>query len=90
MGKAISGKDEEKSGEGSRTHILPRIRLSDGSGISPRRMQEIRSRIKTSCETMLSGDNGELAALNERMSREISVQIEQRLKELAEQVEIPL
>ena len=58
--------------------------------ISQRRMQEIRSRIKTSCETMLSGDNTELAALNERMSKDISVQIERRLKELAEQVEIPL
>ena len=39
---------------------------------------------------MLSGDNTELAALNERMSKDISVQIERRLKELAEQVEIPL
>lgn len=88
LGGAISG--EEKKEERSETHFLPRIRFSDGSGISQRRMQEIRNRIRTSCEALLSDDNGELAALNERMSRDISAQIEQRLKELAEQVEIPL
>ena len=91
VGDMFSNKDAAaKKEEGTKTHLLPRIRLSDGSGISQRRMQEIRSRIKTSCETMLSGDNTELAALNERMSKDISVQIERRLKELAEQVEIPL
>jgi hypothetical protein len=91
VGDMFSDKDAAaKKEEGTKTHLLPRIRLSDGSGISQRRMQEIRSRIKTSCETMLSGDNTELAALNERMSKDISVQIERRLKELAEQVEIPL
>ena len=91
VGDMFSNKDAAaRKEEGTKTHLLPRIRLSDGSGISQRRMQEIRSRIKTSCETMLSGDNTELAALNERMSKDISVQIERRLKELAEQVEIPL
>ena len=37
-----------------------------------------------------STDSTELLSLNARMSREISDQIEQRLTELAEQVEIPL
>ena len=37
-----------------------------------------------------SSDSAELNALNARMSRDISQQIETRLKELAEQVEIPL
>ena len=91
VGDMFSDKDASaKKEKATKTHFLPRIRLSDGSGISQRRMQEIRSRIKTSCETMLSGDSAELTALNERMSRDISVQIERRLKELAEQVEIPL
>ena len=39
---------------------------------------------------MDSADNEDLIALNTRMSRDISKQIETRLKELAEQVEIPL
>lgn len=94
VGKLFSSGEEDKpteEKEGSRTHLLPRIRFSNQTGISERRMQEIRSRIRTSCESILSDSNNEeLKALNDRMSREISSQIEQRLKELAEQVEIPL
>ena len=42
-------------------------------------------------ERMLDNpESPEMAALNENMSRDISSQIEKRLKELAEQVEIPL
>ena len=65
--------------------------VTDGAGISEKRLQEIRNRIKSSYEALFSGaDNDELKELNKRMSREISDQIEKRLKELAEQVEIPL
>ena len=43
------------------------------------------------CEKLLKNQNNEeLKALNSRVSRDISEQIESRLKELAEQVEIPL
>ncbi len=82
---------EGKKEEERKTHLLPHIRFTDNSGISDRRLQEIRSRIKSSYEQLFSGsDNRELKELNKRMSREISDQIEKRLKELAEQVEIPL
>ena len=48
-------------------------------------------RIRANYDKLLSSaDNEELLALNSRMSRDISEQIEARLKELAEQVEIPL
>ena len=54
-------------------------------------MQTIRSKILSSYEKLLnSADSEELIALNSRMSHDISQQIETRLKELAEQVEIPL
>ena len=82
---------EEKPREEKKPHLLPHIRFTDGAGISERRLQEIRNRIKSSYEALFSGaDNDELKELNKRMSREISDQIEKRLKELAEQVEIPL
>ena len=83
--------DGKTEPEEKKTHILPHIRFTDGSGISEKRLQEIRNRIKSSYELLFSGsDNEELRTLNSRMSREISDQIEKRLKELAEQVEIPL
>jgi len=86
----LVGGEKKETGE-NKTHLLPHIRFTDGSGISERRLQEIRSRIKLSYETLFGGtDNEELKELNKRMSREISDQIEKRLKELAEQVEIPL
>ncbi len=79
---------QERAG---RRHLLPRLRWGEGEGISERRMQAIRSRIRSNYEKLLnSADNEELLALNSRMSRDISKQIESRLKELAEQVEIPL
>ena len=54
-------------------------------------MQSIRNKILSSYEKLMdSADNEDLIALNTRMSRDISKQIETRLKELAEQVEIPL
>ena len=77
---------EEKKG-----HLLPHIRFSERAEISERRLQEIRSRILAGYESVFSSpDSEELRSLNDRMSRDISHQIERRLKELAEQVEIPL
>ena len=78
-------------GSGKKRHLLPRLRWGDGDNISERRMQAIRNRIRLNYEKLLnSADNEDLLALNQRMSRDISKQIESRLKELAEQVEIPL
>ena len=72
-------------------HLLPHIRFTDRAEISERRLQEIRGRIRSGYEAVFNApDNAELHALNESMSRDISHQIERRLQELAEQVEIPL
>lgn len=80
------GEAKEKKG-----HLLPHIRFTNKAEISERRLNEIRNRIRTGYESIFSAtDNEELKALNERMSRDISQQIEHRLQELAEQVEIPL
>ena len=94
LGKLLSseeqGSDSSKSGSSAKRHLLPRISWSD-EGISDRRMQTIRTKILSSYEKLLnSADSAELNALNARMSCDISQQIETRLKELAEQVEIPL
>ena len=94
LGKLLSseeqGSDAADSGSSAKRHLLPRISWSD-EGISERRMQTIRSKILSSYEKLLnSADSEELIALNSRMSHDISQQIETRLKELAEQVEIPL
>ena len=94
LGKLLSseeqGSDAADSGGSTKRHLLPRISWSD-DGISDRRMQTIRSKILSNYEKLLnSADSAELNALNARMSRDISQQIETRLKELAEQVEIPL
>ena len=76
---------------GKKRHLLPRLSWGDSDGISGRRMQAIRGRIRQNYEKLLSSaDSEELQSLNERMSRDIAEQIETRLKELAEQVEIPL
>ena len=76
---------------GKKRHLLPRLSWGSGDNISERRMQAIRNRIRLNYEKLLnSAGNEDLLALNSRMSRDISKQIESRLKELAEQVEIPL
>jgi hypothetical protein len=94
LGKLLSseeqGSDASESGSSAKRHLLPRISWSD-EGISERRMQTIRNKILSSYEKLLNNaDSEELIALNSRMSHDISHQIETRLKELAEQVEIPL
>ena len=91
IGKFLSGNAEEEEKADSSFHVLPRIRRANTGEISDRRMQAIRSRIMANYERLIgSTDSTELLSLNARMSRDISDQIEQRLTELAEQVEIPL
>lgn len=92
VGKLFSGSGEEsEAAPEKQRHLLPRLTWSEPGGISERRMQTIRSKIRQNCEKLLKDqDNEDLAALNKRVSRDISDQIESRLKELAEQVEIPL
>ena len=84
----VVSSEEKKS---KKPHLLPHISINREEEISERRMQSIRSRIMTNYEKLItSADNEDLISLNNRMSRDISGQIEARLKELAEQVEIPL
>ena len=91
LGKLRSLKSGEGSGEGLKLHLLPRLKRPSDTDIPERRMRLIRRQVGANYEKLLSdSDNAELRALNARMSREISEQIEQRLKTLAEQVEIPL
>ena len=94
LSRLLSGKEADPQAEESsprKRHLLPRLSWSDQDGISERRMQSIRNKILSSYEKLMSSaDNEDLVALNTRMSRDISQQIETRLKELAEQVEIPL
>ena len=81
---------EEKT-EGARLHLLPKWKSSEDSAIPARRMRAIRARVRAGYERALSESDGQaLAALNDRFCREITEQIEQRLRELSEQVEIPL
>ena len=71
--------------------FLPRIVAADDSSVSERRLRAIRNKVKASYEERLNDPNAaELVALNKRLCHEISDQIEKRLKELSEQVEIPL
>ena len=82
----------EASGKKSvKLQFLPRIVAADDSSVSERRLRAIRNKVKASYEERLSDQNAaELVALNKRLCHEISDQIEKRLKELSEQVEIPL
>lgn len=81
----------EKKDEGLKLRLLPRLRWPEAGDIPARRMRVIRRKVKSGYEELLASENDEsVKALNTRMCREITEQIEARLKELAEQVEIPL
>ena len=74
-----------------RLQLLPKLRWPEAGDIPLRRMRMIRRKIKAGYEELLNNEKDEaVQALNTRMCREITEQIEARLKELAEQVEIPL
>ena len=91
LGKLITGSKSSEEEKNNSFHLLPRIRMPASNQISEHRMQAIRNRVMANYERMLDNpESPEMAALNENMSRDISSQIEKRLKELAEQVEIPL
>lgn len=94
LGQLFSGTEADTNEDANtheKRHLFPRLRWGNGEGISERRMQAIRAKIRANYEKLLnSAENEDLIALNRRMSHDISNQIEMRLKELAEQVEIPL
>ncbi len=84
-------KEGEKAGLALRLRMLPHLRWPESGDIPERRLRVIRRKVRAGYTERLSDENDEaVRALNERMCREIGEQIEQRLKELAEQVEIPL
>ena len=80
------------SGGEEKAHLLPRLKWNKKDAAIPdRRIQTIKNKVRSSYEKLTaSADNPEMLALNSRMADDISSQIESRLKELAEQVEIPL
>ena len=87
-GESDDKKDDE---EDSGFHLLPRLRKADSQEISDRRLRAIRGKMNAGYAKLLENkESPEWKELNKRVSREISEQIEIRLKELAEQVEIPL
>ena len=80
-----------ESAEKPRLQLLPKLRWPEAGDIPARRMRVIRRKVKAGYEELLADENDEaVRTLNNRMCREITEQIEARLKELAEQVEIPL
>ena len=86
------GEDEdEETGEKPKVHLLPHLSRSGDGEIPERRLRTIRNKVRAGYDRMLSDeDNEELQRLNARLCREITEQIELRLRELSEQVEIPL
>ncbi|MBR3294597.1 MAG: Hsp70 family protein [Oscillospiraceae bacterium] len=90
--KQLLRSDSDEKGEtAGALHLLPRLRWAERGEISERRMLAIRRKVKAGYDELLqNADDEGVQALNRKMCREISEQIEQRLKALAEQVEIPL
>jgi hypothetical protein len=81
----------EEGKEKAKLRLLPKLKPSEDRAIPARRMRAIRNRVRAGYDRALSeGDGQELVKLNDRLCREITEQIEHRLRELSEQVEIPL
>ena len=77
--------------EGAKLRLLPKFKRTEDSAIPARRLRAIRSRVRSGYERALSESDGQaLSEHNDRLCREVTEQIEQRLRELSEQVEIPL
>lgn len=71
--------------------FLPRLTLADNAAIPEWQIKSIRNKVRAKYKAKLEDKEAEeINALNEKMCRTISGQIEQRLKALAEQAEIPL
>ncbi len=86
-----AGEKKDDEDEDSGFHLLPRLKKADSEEISDRRLRAIRGKMNAGYAKLLENkESPEWKELNRRVSREISEQIEIRLKELAEQVEIPL
>lgn len=97
--KRLGGKTEAEQGSGpelneqaaAKLRFLPRLTMAEDDAIPEWQIKSIRSKVRAQYSAMLEDrENGEMNALNEKMCGKISEQIEQRLKALAEQVEIPL
>ena len=83
------GQGKEKTA--AKLQLLPHVVLADDNAVSERRIRAIRNKVKASYEERLRDKNNvDLIALNRKLCLEISDQIEKRLKQLSEQVEIPL
>ena len=81
---------EEKENKGG-FKLLPQLVFAGKDEISERRLRAIRSRVReTYRERMENPENTAFRELSGKLVSEVSDQIEQRLKTLAEQVEIPL
>lgn len=71
--------------------LLPQVTWADDDAIPNWQIKSIRNKIKAKYNSMPAGEDGEaMAALNDKMCKDISEQIELRLKALSEQVEIPM
>ena len=85
-----------KDGEGEEApapkfRLLPRLSRAGDEAIPERRLRAIRSKVRAGYDRALNdGESEELSRLNDRLCREVTDQIEHRLRELSEQVEIPL
>lgn len=74
-----------------KVQLLPRVTWADDDAIPQWQLKSIRNKIRAKYNTMPTEEESEaMAALNEKMCKDISEQIELRLKALSEQVEIPI
>ena len=91
LGNPLKPAGDGEKKERPKLQLLPKLRHADDGAIPARRLRAIRSRVRAGYDRALSeGESQELVQLNDRLCREITEQIEQRLRELSEQVEIPL
>ncbi len=82
---------KEKSSGKPGLKLLPQLVFAGHDEISERRMRAIRQKIRAAYTESISDESNEaFRELSGKICREVSEQIEQRLKTLAEQVEIPL
>ena len=89
--KWLKDGEAEAPAKAAKFRLLPRLSRNGNEAIPERRLRAIRAKVRAGYDRALSnGESEELSRLNDRLCREITEQIEQRLRELAEQVEIPL
>ena len=82
---------ESEEAPAPKFRLLPRLSRAGDEEIPERRLRAIRSKVRAGYDRALNdGESEELSRLNDRLCREVTDQIEHRLRELSEQVEIPL